>query len=73
MKGFISLNELKRSGRIDWANSAQAIKVWVLRDKLKDDILKAVYHRDPLKRSGKWYIPVENIDAFIKAFKEGNL
>lgn len=69
----ISLEELRRSGKIFWVKSSPSLRRWVLLDMATTNILKPVYIRVPGKKKGLWKFNTARVDEYVEAYKKGEL
>lgn len=72
-KGLMSMEELRKSGKIYWVKSTPSLKKWVLRDIAERNILRAIYVRDKASSKGRWYFNPEYVDEYVREFEKSKV
>lgn len=72
-KPLMSMEELRKSGMITWAKSTPTLKKWVLRDRERRNILRAIYVKSEGSSKGRWYFKAEYVQEYVNAFHRGEL
>lgn len=68
---YISLYKLIKSGKITWIKSYQTLRKKIEEDKEYKKILDPKTKGE--KTGRRFFIPIENVDKLIKAYKDGKI